>query len=253
MGWKSACMGIMLGYNGHEQLFEGFRTTSTSYRYRVVWKIYHEVQKTNEVHPYWYIHERFPVYMHNYMVPIDICVVLFQGSLHILVGNKASVQTLTGGGIKYMEPCDHSHYRDKGGWFLQITLHCTTWDHAHTSPALCIVHELLIVCYIVEISFANTSTHFLPPSTCTQMTSVGYWPCLLGTMLGLFPTQVLNIYLASTVRNMQEVLADRADGYIILLLQVFISIVLMLYVLQKARVELAKLTRLDTAVQIQRI
>ena len=167
MGWKSACMGIMLGYNGHEQLFEGFRTTSTSYRYRVVWKIYHEVQKTNEVHPYWYIHERFPVYMHNYMVPIDICVVLFQGSLHILVGNKASVQTLTGGGIQYMEPCDHSHYRDKGGWFLQITLRCTTWDHAHTSPALCIVHELLIVCYIVEISFANTSTHFLPPSTCS--------------------------------------------------------------------------------------
>lgn len=53
--------------------------------------------------------------MHNYMVPIDIHVVLFQGSLHILVGNKASVQTLTGGGIQYMEPCDHSHYRDKGG------------------------------------------------------------------------------------------------------------------------------------------
>ena len=37
------------------------------------------------------IHERFPVYMHNYMVPIDIHVVLFQVSLHILVGNKASV------------------------------------------------------------------------------------------------------------------------------------------------------------------
>ena len=85
------------------------------------------------------------------------------------------------------------------------------------------------------------------------MTSVGYWPCLLGTMLGLFPTQVLNIYLASTVRNMQEVLADRADGYIILLLQVLMSIVFMLYVLRKARVELAKLTRLDTAVQIQGI
>ena len=41
---------------------------------------------------------------------------------------------------------------------------------------------------------------------------------------------------------MQEVLGDRADGYIILIAQVLFSIVLMFYLLRKARQELAKLT-----------
>lgn len=53
---------------------------------------------------------------------------------------------------------------------------------------------------------------------------------------------MLNTYMGSTVRNMQEVLADRVDGYIILSAQVIISIFLMLYLLRKARSELAKLT-----------
>lgn len=39
-------------------------------------------------------------------------------------------------------------------------------------------------------------------------------------MLGLFFTQLLNTYMGSTLRNMHEVLADRADGYIILISQV---------------------------------
>ena len=62
-------------------------------------------------------------------------------------------------------------------------------------------------------------------------------------MCGLLPTQMLNTYMGSTVRNMQEVLADRVDGYIILSAQVVISIFLMLYLLRKARSELAKLTQ----------
>ena len=54
---------------------------------------------------------------------------------------------------------------------------------------------------------------------------------------------MLNTYMGSTVRNMQEVLADRVDGYIILSAQVIMSIFLMLYLLRKARSELAKLTQ----------
>lgn len=40
-------------------------------------------------------------------------------------------------------------------------------------------------------------------------------------MLGLFFTQLINTYMGSTLRNMHEVLADRADGYIILISQVY--------------------------------
>ena len=74
------------------------------------------------------------------------------------------------------------------------------------------------------------------------MTSVSYWQFFLASALGLLPTQVLNTYMGSTVRSMQEVLTDRMDGYIILGVQVVFSLVLMLYLLNKARRELAKLT-----------
>ena len=77
------------------------------------------------------------------------------------------------------------------------------------------------------------------------MTNVSYSKALLGSVTGLLPTQLLNTYMGSTLRNMQEVLADRADGYIVLAAQVIFSIVLMLYLLKKARNELAKLTRSD--------
>ena len=77
------------------------------------------------------------------------------------------------------------------------------------------------------------------------MTSVSYSKCLLGSVVGLLPTQVLNTYMGSTVRNMQEVLSDRVDGYIVLTAQVIFTVILMLYLLRKARNELAKLTRSD--------
>lgn len=49
--------------------------------------------------------------------------------------------------------------------------------------------------------------------------------------------------MGSTVRNMQEVLGNQADGYIILIAQVLFSIVLTFYLVKKARQELAKLTQ----------
>lgn len=48
--------------------------------------------------------------------------------------------------------------------------------------------------------------------------------------------------MGSTLRNMTEVLADRADGYIILSVQVIFSIFLSYYLVKKARQELAKLS-----------
>ena len=48
--------------------------------------------------------------------------------------------------------------------------------------------------------------------------------------------------MGSTLRSMTEVLADRADGYIILAVQVIFSIFLSYYLVRKARQELAKLS-----------
>ena len=87
--------------------------------------------------------------------------------------------------------------------------------------------------------------HMPPPLSLSQMTTIEYPHCLAASLIGLLPTQLLNTYLGSTVRNMQEVLGDRADGYLILSAQVIISIVLMFYVLRKARRELSKLTHQD--------
>ena len=78
------------------------------------------------------------------------------------------------------------------------------------------------------------------------MTSVSYPRCLLASSLGLIPTQCINTYMGSTVRNMQEVLGNQVDGYIVMIAQVLFSIVLMVYVVRKARKELAKLTELET-------
>ena len=90
------------------------------------------------------------------------------------------------------------------------------------------------------LSLPSLSLSLLPS---LQMTRVSYPICLLASICGLLPTQMLNTYMGSTVRNMQEVLADRVDGYIILSAQVIMSIFLMLYLLRKARSELAKLTQ----------
>ena len=75
------------------------------------------------------------------------------------------------------------------------------------------------------------------------MTSVSYTRCLIASSIGLIPTQCINTYMGSTVRNMQEVLGNQVDGYIVLIAQILFSIVLMVYLVKKARQELTKLTQ----------
>ena len=85
--------------------------------------------------------------------------------------------------------------------------------------------------------FISYHLPFLP----LQITNVSYTQALMGSVLGLLPTQMINTYMGSTIRNMQEVLADRADGYIILTIQVIVSIFLSLYLIRKAKQELNKI------------
>ncbi|XP_075069869.1 transmembrane protein 64 [Mixophyes fleayi] len=62
---------------------------------------------------------------------------------------------------------------------------------------------------------------------------------LVASSVGLFPTQLLNSYLGTTLRTMEDVIAEQSvSGYFIFSLQIMISIALMFYVVHRAQVEL---------------
>ncbi|NXU88114.1 TMM64 protein, partial [Xiphorhynchus elegans] len=62
---------------------------------------------------------------------------------------------------------------------------------------------------------------------------------LMASSLGLLPTQLLNSYLGTTLRTMEDVIAEQSvSGYFIFGLQIVISIGLMFYVVHRAQVEL---------------
>ncbi|XP_067000812.2 protein maelstrom isoform X2 [Anabrus simplex] len=64
----------------------------------------------------------------------------------------------------------------------------------------------------------------------------------IASFLGLIPAQVINIYLGSSLRSMEEVLSNKSTAAtgVIVFFQITIGISLMLYVLVKARQELRK-------------
>ncbi|KAJ7338986.1 hypothetical protein JRQ81_012888 [Phrynocephalus forsythii] len=62
---------------------------------------------------------------------------------------------------------------------------------------------------------------------------------LMASSIGLLPTQLLNSYLGTTLRTMEDVIAEQSvSGYFIFSLQIVISIGLMFYVVHRAQVEL---------------
>lgn len=62
---------------------------------------------------------------------------------------------------------------------------------------------------------------------------------LMASSVGLLPTQLLNSYLGTTLRTMEDVIAEQSvSGYLIFSLQIVISIGLMFYVVHRAQVEL---------------
>ncbi|XP_044514119.1 transmembrane protein 64 isoform X1 [Gracilinanus agilis] len=62
---------------------------------------------------------------------------------------------------------------------------------------------------------------------------------LMASSIGLLPTQLLNSYLGTTLRTMEDVIAEQSfSGYFVFCLQIVISIGLMFYVVHRAQVEL---------------
>ncbi|XP_023600596.1 transmembrane protein 64, partial [Myotis lucifugus] len=72
-----------------------------------------------------------------------------------------------------------------------------------------------------------------------SMTELPLPSYLLASSAGLLPTQLLNSYLGTTLRTMEDVIAEQTvSGYVVFCLQVVISIGLMVYVVHRAQVEL---------------
>ncbi|XP_020893269.1 transmembrane protein 64 [Exaiptasia diaphana] len=63
---------------------------------------------------------------------------------------------------------------------------------------------------------------------------------VITSSLGLLPTQALNAYMGSTLRSLEDVVSEQSGGYVILFAQVVIGVLLMSYVIRRARRELNK-------------
>lgn len=81
-------------------------------------------------------------------------------------------------------------------------------------------------------------TFLVPP----QVSSVSARSYHVATLLGLLPAQTINVYLGSTLRSMRDVLNDHKTaftGYAVFAVEVLVGVTLMLWVVQKARMELS--------------
>ena len=67
--------------------------------------------------------------------------------------------------------------------------------------------------------------------------------CLSASLVGLLPTQAMNTYMGSTLRSVEDVISEHSGNYVILVLQVIVTIGLSVYVIRKARKYLNKACR----------
>ena len=92
------------------------------------------------------------------------------------------------------------------------------------------------LCYNVIV---RITTHFFVYFV-FQVTNVSTPKYVISSTVGLLPTQALNAYMGSTFRSLEDVVSDQSGGYILLFVQFIISILLMTYVIRRARKELNK-------------
>ncbi|XP_045192357.1 transmembrane protein 64-like [Mercenaria mercenaria] len=76
-----------------------------------------------------------------------------------------------------------------------------------------------------------------------SLTDIPLLSYVSASTLGMLPTAVLNCYMGTTLRSMNDILTDETNqttGWIVLTVQILFTIALMYFVVRKARVELKK-------------
>ncbi|KAK3525436.1 hypothetical protein QTP86_031554 [Hemibagrus guttatus] len=91
-----------------------------------------------------------------------------------------------------------------------------------------------------DMVYDDTSSELmLECCVCFSITDVSLPDYLVASSVGLLPTQLLNSYLGTTLRTIEDVIAEQSiSGYFVFSLQIFISIGLMFYVVHRAQLEL---------------
>ncbi|OWF49885.1 transmembrane protein 64-like [Mizuhopecten yessoensis] len=75
------------------------------------------------------------------------------------------------------------------------------------------------------------------------LTNIHLLTYIASSILGLVPTSILNCYMGTTVRSMEDVLSDdsnKTTGYIIFIVQILITFLLLWFVVRKGRMELKR-------------
>merc|ERR1712038_986481 len=75
---------------------------------------------------------------------------------------------------------------------------------------------------------------------------------IVASVIGLIPTQTLNVYIGSTLRSMEEVLTSSENmlaGWLILLVQLVITLLVGVFIVRSARQELDKTIQLQSCEQ----
>ncbi|XP_054715482.1 transmembrane protein 64-like [Uloborus diversus] len=95
--------------------------------------------------------------------------------------------------------------------------------------------KLIAISRLTPIPFGLQNAFFAISPVCL-------WRYVGASALGLFPTQIISVYLGTKVRSMEEVLVDEntAVGYGMLIIQIVLSVALLAYILKRARQELSK-------------
>eukprot|EP00062_Callorhinchus_milii_P019945 gi/632975119/ref/XP_007904047.1/ PREDICTED: transmembrane protein 64-like [Callorhinchus milii] len=72
-----------------------------------------------------------------------------------------------------------------------------------------------------------------------QISKLETFQYLTTSTIGLLPSQILNSYMGSTVRSLEDVVNHQGvEGYLVFALQILISVGMMLYFVRRARHEL---------------
>ncbi|XP_048403153.2 transmembrane protein 64-like isoform X1 [Stegostoma tigrinum] len=114
--------------------------------------------------------------------------------------------------------------------------------------------ECLLVVTPDWLSFLSWSLCFtgfqMSDGNDTQISKLETLHYLATSTMGLLPSQILNSYLGSTVRTMEDVVNHRSpEGYLAFILQIFFSVAMMLYLVRRAHQELNKTIQAHDAKQ----
>jgi len=94
--------------------------------------------------------------------------------------------------------------------------------------------QLVLLSRLTPIPFGLQNSLF-------AVSTMSFDKYLQATCLGLFPCQVINVYLGSTLRSMEEVFGDAQAakiGLIVLSCQLFFCVIVVMFVTQKAKKQL---------------